>query len=96
MIGIKDVMSYLRAKFSGETLPEYQLQRLAVCFACDWMITEKRNAAGVLDINGEPVENPYYYCKKCACPRTRFWKDSELRKKVTFDKSECPLKKWVR
>jgi len=92
----KKVLSYLEAKFGGESLPEVQLQRLATCFSCDWMLTEKRNKAGQLDINGDPVENPYYYCKKCGCPKTRLWADSELRKKVTFDKAECPLKKWVR
>lgn len=94
--GIQKAKSYLIAKFGGESLPEVQLQRLATCFSCDWMITEKRNERGALDITGIMVENPYYYCKKCGCPKTKYWADSELRKKVTFDKAECPLKKWVR
>ena len=94
--GMRKAASYLEAKFGGESLPEVQMQRLATCFACEWMLTEKRNSAGILDINGELVQNPYYYCKKCGCPKTRFWPDAELRKKVTFDKAECPLNKWVR
>lgn len=99
MIGItaaKKVMSYLEAKWSGESLPDTQMERLATCFSCDWLIIEKRNDSGALDFNGVPVENPYYYCKKCGCPRTKYWPDSELRKKVTFAKDTCPLKKWVR
>lgn len=89
------VTSYLRAKFSGVSLPEVQLQRLAICFDCDYLLVEKRNELGKLDaMNGNPVENPYYYCKKCGCPKTRYWPDSELRKKVTMNKLECPLHKW--
>jgi hypothetical protein len=89
------IVSYLNAKFSGESLPEVQLKRLSACFGCDWLLVEKRNERGQLDINGEKVENPYYYCKKCGCPKTRFWPDSELRKKVTMEGAVCPLNKWV-
>lgn len=94
--GMRKAASYLEAKFGGESLPEVQMQRLATCFSCEWMITEKRNDKGALDSNGNPVTNPYYYCKKCGCPKVKYWPDSELRKKVSFDKAECPLKKWPR
>ena len=94
--GMKKALSYLEAKFGGTSIPEVQLQRLATCFSCDWMITEKKNSSGTLDINGTPVENPYYYCKKCGCPKTKYWPDAELHKKVTFDKATCPLSKWTR
>ncbi|MFA5403410.1 MAG: hypothetical protein WC358_00575 [Ignavibacteria bacterium] len=93
---MRKAVSYLEAKFGGESLPDIQMQRLAKCFSCEWMLTERRNSSGNLDAAGNPVENPYYYCKKCGCPKTRFWPDSELRKKVTFDKAVCPLSKWDR
>lgn len=94
--GFKKALSYLEAKFGGESLPEVQLQRLATCFDCPWLLVQKENDRGVLDPNGHEVENPYYYCKKCGCPKTRYWPDSELRKKVSFDKAVCPLSKWAR
>ena len=91
---LNKVLSYLEAKFSGEALPEIQLARLAICFTCPYMIEERRNDAGILDNKGKAVENPYYYCKECGCPKTKYWPDSELRKKVTFAKVKCPLSKW--
>ena len=46
--GMRKAASYLEAKFGGESLPEVQMQRLATCFACEWMLTEKRNSSGFL------------------------------------------------
>lgn len=86
--------SYLTAKFSGTAIPEKQLNRLAVCFSCEYLLDERRNDRGELDAKGEKVQNPYYYCKECGCPKTKYWPDSELRKKVTFNKAKCPKGKW--
>jgi hypothetical protein len=36
----------------------------------------------------------YYYCRECGCPQVKFWPDSELRKKVTFQHAKCPKHKW--
>jgi len=95
MIGLGQVLEYLEAKFGGAALPEVQLQRLATCFSCDYLLVEKRNERGVLDSNGQPVQNPYYYCKECNCPTSKYWKDSELRTKVAMDKAKCKKGKWI-
>ena len=93
--GLKMALSYMEAKFGGESLPEVQLQRLATCFDCEWLLVERRNESNILDVNGKVAENPDYYCKKCGCPKTKYWKDSELKTKVTYAKAQCPLNKWT-
>ena len=94
MITPKNAADYLIAKFGGTSVPEKQLKRLSICFSCEYLIEERRNVQGQLDSKGEPVTNPYYYCKECGCPKTKYWPDSELRKKVTLDKAKCPKSKW--
>lgn len=87
-------LSYLKAKFGGTATPEKELKRLETCFACEYLLVEKRNQQGVLDANGIQVENPFYYCSECGCPRKTYWKDSELRNKAKMDKAACPKGKW--
>lgn len=94
MNAFEKASSYLIAKFSGTAIPEKQLNRLAICFSCEYLIEERRNNQGDLDSKGKPVTDPYYYCKECGCPKTKYWPDSELRKKVTMNKSKCPKGKW--
>lgn len=95
MITMDMVKSSLTAKFGGVAIPKVQEERLATCMSCEFKIEERRNSLNILDyINGKSVSNPYYYCKECGCPRVRFYPDSELRKKVTFNKAACPKNKW--
>lgn len=69
---------YLTAKFGGEALPEEAMKRLDECMGCEYRV----------DKDG------YYYCRECGCPQVKFWPDSELRKKVTFQHAKCPKHKW--
>lgn len=70
--------SYIEAKFGGDSLPEDALNRLITCMGCEYRV-EKEGL---------------YYCKECGCPQTKYWPDSELRRKVTFAQAKCVKNKW--
>lgn len=69
---------YLTAKFGGVALPEESMRRMEICMGCEYRV----------------VKDDLFYCRECSCPQTKFWPDSELRKKTTFDRAVCPKHKW--
>lgn len=73
-------VSYLEAKFGGDTLPDDAKARLATCMGCEYRVDKEG----------------YYYCRECGCPQIKYWPDSELRNKVTMARAKCPKNKWTK